>query len=66
MLNSAKENYVKNKLEELESNPRKFWRTINDMSGIGKNESCGKCTKIIDENGKVHENLEAASFRNEF
>ena len=66
LLNNAKENYVKNKLDELEGNPRKFWRTINEMSGIGKNKNGRKCTKIVDENGTVHENLDAATFLNNY
>ena len=66
LLNTAKENYVKNKLDELESNPRKFWRTINVLSGIGKNKKGKKCTKIIDEGGKMYEDLEAAEFLNTF
>ena len=37
LLSSAKEEFVKGKLEEHEANPRKFLRTINDISGIGKN-----------------------------
>ena len=52
MLSSAKEEFVKEKLEEHEANPRTFWRTINDISGIGKNKNSRKCTKIIDENKK--------------
>ena len=66
LLDVAKENYVNHKLDELEGNPRKFWRTINEMSGIGKNKSSKKCTRIIDENGKLHENLEAADFLNDY
>ena len=66
LLNTSKENFVKSKLDELEGNPRKFWSTINDMSGIGKNKNKGRCTKIIDENGQIHENFEAASFLNKF
>ena len=66
MLNNAKENHVKNKLDELEGNPRKFWRTINEMSGIGKNKNGRKCTKIIDEKGIIHENLDAATFLNNY
>ena len=36
------------------------------MSGIGKNKRGKKCTKIVDENGKTYENLEAATFLNNF
>ena len=35
------------------------------MSGIGKNKNSRKCTRVIDENGKIHENLEAANFLND-
>ena len=66
LLDMAKENYVKNKLDELEGNPRQFWRTINEMSGIGKNKSSRKCTKVVDENGNIYENLEAANFLNDY
>ena len=66
LLSSAKEEFVKEKLEEHESNPRKFWRTINDISGIGKNKCSRKCTKIIDENDKVYEKQEAADYLNNY
>ena len=66
LLSSAKEEFIKGKLEEHETNPRKFWRTINNISGIGKNKNAGKCTKIIDENNKVHEGQEAADFLNDY
>ena len=35
-LGNAKEDFIRNKLEEHRNNPRKFWRTINEISGIGK------------------------------
>ena len=66
LLDEAKENFVKNKLDELEGNPRKFWRVINGISGIGKNKNSRKCTRVIDENGRIHEDLEAANFLNDY
>ena len=36
LLVTAKENFVKEKLDEHEGNPRKFWRTINNISALGK------------------------------
>ena len=67
LLATAKENYIHNKLEELEPNPRKFWRTINNMSGLGKNKSSTKgCMKIIDDEGKMYENLDASEFLNSY
>ena len=64
MLASAKENYVKNKLDELAGNARKFWREINIISGLGKNKNKRKCTKLIDDNGKIYEKADAADFLN--
>ena len=66
MLAAAKENYIKNKLNELEGNPRKFWHEINKISGLGKNKSRKKCTKIVDENGKAYESSDAATFLNNY
>ena len=66
LLSTAKDNFVRAKLDELEGNPRKFWRTINNISGLGKNKEGKKCTKIVDETGKIHENLDAATFLNNF
>ena len=66
LLALAKENFVKEKLDELEGNPRKFWRTINSISGLGKNKNSCKCTKVKNNEGETLENLEAATFLNEF
>ena len=66
LLNSAKENFVKNKLDKLEGDPKKIWRTINNSSGIGKNKNGKECTKIVDESGNVDQDLEAATFLNNF
>ena len=57
---------MKNKLNELEGNPRKFWREINKISGLGKNKRKRKCTKIVDENGETYEKSEAANFLNNY
>ena len=67
LLSSAKEEFIKDKLEEYGNNPRKFWRTINEMSGIGKNKKRGTgCTKLLDDNGVVYENIEAAEYLNKY
>ena len=34
----AKEEYTKDLLEQNEGNPRRFWRCINEISGLGKNK----------------------------
>ena len=67
LLSSAKEEFIKDKLESLKDNPRKFWRIINEMSGIGKNTKKGKgCSKIADDNGQIYENIDAAIFLNKY
>ena len=67
LLSSAKEEFIKDKLESLKNNPRKFWRIINEMSGIGKNTKKGKgCSKIADDNGQIYENIDAAEFLNKY
>ena len=38
----AKEEYVKTQLLENSNNPRKFWRNINDLGGLGKSIKKGK------------------------
>ena len=64
LLSSAKEEYIQDKLDKCEGNPKKNWSTINNISGLGKNKNSRKCTKLVDEMGKVYENLEAAEFLN--
>ena len=66
LLSTAKEEFIKGKLDEHEANPRKFWRTINDISGIGKNKNSSKCTKITDENNDEFVNQDAADFLNNY
>ena len=57
MLIIAKENYIKEKFDDLEGNPRKFWRMINIISGLGKNRPITgrKCTKLADKKGVDYE-----------
>ena len=67
LLATAKENYVKEKLDDLEGNPRKFWRTINNISSLGKTKtSSWNCTKLIDEAGVSYENLESSTLLNDY
>ena len=61
----AKEEYTKDLLEQNEGNPRKFWRCVNEISGLGKNKKKNGVSKLIDDLGKEFQNLEAAEFMNE-
>ena len=67
LLSNAKEGFIKNKLVEHSNNPRRFWRTINEMSGLGKNKSKkSSCTKLVDESGTQYENQEASEYLNDY
>ena len=62
----AKEEFTKDLLEQTEGNPRKFWRCINEISGLGRNRNGKSIEKIIDEEGKEFLNGDAAEFMNEY
>ena len=67
LLTHAKEEFIKSKLEEHKNNPRKFWRTINEMSRIGKSKSNkAGCSKLVDDQGAIYENLDAAEYMNNY
>ena len=53
-------------MDKLEGDLRKFWSTINNLSGIGKNKNGKKCTKLVDESGNIYQDLEAATFLDNF
>ena len=61
VVNSSKED----QLEHNKNNLRKFWRHVNEISGLGKSKNKSKMGKIVDENGSEYENQEAADFLNE-
>ena len=46
--------------------PRKFWRNINDISGLGKSKNRQSIGKIVDDEGKEYENQDAADFLNTY
>ena len=43
----AKEEYTKDLLEQNKGNPRKFWRCINEISGLGKSKKKPGVTKLL-------------------
>ena len=62
----AKEEYTKDILAQNEGNPRKFWRCVNEITGLGRNKKGKSIGKIIDENGTEFQNSEAAEFMNKY
>ena len=53
-------------MEQNKGNPRKFWRNINEISGLGKNKSKKGIDKILGENGNKVEKMEAAEYMNSY
>ena len=67
LIQNAKEVYVQEQLDSQHSNPRKFWRNINSLSGLGKSSKKSGLTKIFDkENNIVLENQDAADYMNNY
>ena len=62
----AKEEYTKDLLEQNEGNPRKFWRCINEFSGLGRNKKGKGVGKIADDMGNEFQDMEAAEYMNKY
>ena len=62
----AKEEYVKDLLEQNKGNPRKFWRNINNISGLGKRKCNRGIEKIYNETGEELQNSDAAEYMNNY
>ena len=66
LIQNAKKEYVKDRLEQNQNNPRKFWRNDNDISFLGKSKHRQTLSKIMDKEGNIFENQEAADFLDEY
>ena len=67
LLSNAKENYIKDQIDNQKHDPRKFWRNIHLISGIGKSGKKSGLQKIFDhKTGTVLENQDAADYMNEY
>ena len=66
MLQYAKEGYIKEHLETQQTNPRKIWRNINKITGLGKTGKKGGLKKVKMDDGTVIDNQGAADYINEF
>ena len=67
MLQTAKETYIKEQIDAQQNNPRKFWRNINSVTGLGKSGRKSGLTKVLSElDGTVLENQDAANYMNQF
>ena len=66
LLNQAREEFIKNKLEQDKNDPKKFWRSINTLTGLGKNKSKKGLRELKNENGEILKGLDAANYMNTY
>ena len=53
------------KLEQDKDDPKKFWRSVNQLTGLGKSKTKKGLQEIITKDGISHKGLDAANFMNE-
>ena len=66
LIKSGKETYIKEQLELNSGNPKKFWRYINNTTGLGKNITSNSQIHLIDDNGIEIEGKDAAEYMNDY
>ena len=66
LLNQAREEYIKEKLQQDKQDPKKCWRSINSLTGLGRNKTKKGLNKIITHDGISLKGLDAANYMNEF
>ena len=64
LLFQAREEYVKSKLEEDRADHKKFWRSINKLTGFGKNKMYTGLSEIITPDGAKLRGHDAAIYMN--
>ena len=66
LIKSGKEEFVKETLAETSGNPRKFWRTINNTTGLGKNKAKDISIEIRTTDGETLKDFDAAEHINNY
>ena len=66
LIKSGKEEFVKETLDETSGNPRKFWRTINNTTGLGKNKAKDISIEIRTTDGETLKDFDAAEHINNY
>ena len=66
LLNQAREEYVKEKLEQDKNDPKKFWRSINSLTGLGRNKSKKGLREISNDQGEILKGQDAANYMNTY
>ena len=66
MLLRLKEEYISSKLNEEKQDPKRFWRSLNELTGFGRNKTKKGLSNIISDSGDTLEGEAAANYMNEF
>ena len=66
LIKNSKETIIKDQLEQNAGNPTKFWRHLNNITGLGKNKTSIDHINLVDDNGIEIEGHAAAEHMNEY
>ena len=66
LLNQTRKKIVKEKLEQDKNDQKKFWRSINALTGFGKSKNRKGLTEIVTDEGISLKGPEAANYMNEY
>ena len=66
LIKTGKETFIKDQIEQNSGNPKKFWRHINNTTGLGKNKIKTDTINLVDQNGEEIEGNAAAEYMNNY
>ena len=66
MIRNSKETFIQDQLEQNSGNPNKFWRYVNNITGLGKNKTSTNHIILQDDTGNDMEGNAAAEYMNQY
>ena len=66
LIKSGKEEYLKDQIEQNSGDPKKFWRIINNTTGLGKERKNTAEIHLFDGNNNTIHGKEAVEYMNEY
>ena len=66
MLTVAKQDLIVSSLNENRSNPRRFWRIINEDLGLNSKKATAKCSRIRTAPGTILQGVEVVDYLSEY
>ena len=66
LIKNGKEEFIKELVETNSGNPKKFWRIINNTSGLGKEKRNIASISLVDENMETKQGIDAVKYMNEY